>query len=149
MITPSPDLTWISDDLLGQKTPFSLFKFPISPKHEAESLTGLRRHLTASDTLPQTPTAPPRSMLPGSFPTNFDWASPDAQSPESSESLDKLDIIDVNAYTPAAVVSEHVRETGGIFAPTPGILLSPLLDAPDSRGTPEGWPIERERARYK
>ena len=136
---------FISDDLLGQKTPFgafSFFKFPISPEHEAGSLPGRRRYMTASDTLPRTPMArpPPPSMLPGSLPTNFDWVSPDAQSPESSESINEVDIIDMNEYTPAAVVSEPVRKTSGIFAPAPGILLSPLLDAPDSRGTPEGWP---------
>jgi len=73
-------------------------------------------------------------MLLGSLITNFDWVSPDAQSPESSESMDQSDIVDVNAYTPAAVVSEPMRETSGIFAPTPGILLSPLLDSLDSTG---------------
>ena len=166
MITPSPDLPWlspveltrrsgvngniayddvsmsISDDLLGQKTPFgafSLFKFP---KHEAETLPGLRRHMAASDTSPWTPmaTPPPQSMLPGPSPTNFDFDSPDVQSPESSESINRLDVINLNAYTPVAVVPERVRETSGIFTPTPGILVSPLPDAPDSRGMPKRWP---------
>ena len=110
--TPSPDLNWpssmertrrsgvncnivydgvsmlMSDGLLLQKPPFgdsSLFNSPISSKYEAESLPGLRRHMTASDTFPRTPTAPlpPQSMLPGSFPTNFDWVFPDPQSPEA------------------------------------------------------------------
>lgn len=87
-------------------------------------------------------------MLSGSLPTNLDWVSPDAPSPGSYESLDKLDIADMDAYTPAAVVSEHVREKGGIFEPIPSILLSPLLDAPNSRGTPEGGLIKRERTTY-
>ncbi|KAI9463550.1 hypothetical protein BJY52DRAFT_1210289 [Lactarius psammicola] len=158
VVTPSPGLTWlspvelrsgvngniayndvsmlISDDLVGQKTPFgtfSLSKLPISSKHEAESLSGLRRYITASNTFPRMPMALPQSMLPGSLPTDFNWASPDVQSPEGSKSTDQLDIVDVNAYTPAAVVVwEPMREASGIFAPTPGILPSPLLDAPDS-----------------
>lgn len=43
----------------------------------------------------------------------------------------------MNAYSPATAVSEPV--TSGIFALTQGIILSPLLDAADSRGTLEGW----------
>lgn len=162
--TPSPGLSWlspveltrrsggngntahdgvftaISHDSLGQKTPFdafSLSKFPISPKHGAESLFGLRRHMTASETFPRTPVAPPPSIPPGSLASSFDWVSPDAQSPGSSDSIDRFDIVDVNAYTPAIVVSEPVRKTSGIFAPTPGVFLSPLLDTPDSRGHAE------------
>jgi len=160
-ITPSPGLTWLSpveisrsalngniayddvftlnsDDLLGQKTPFcasepaSPSNFPISPKLDAESLPGLRRYMTTSVTCPQTPIARPQSLLRGPLPTNFDWVLPDAQSSESSESIDQPDVT-VNAYTPVAVVSELVGERGGIFAPTPGIFLSPLLDTQESR----------------
>ena len=127
-----------SDDLVGQKAPFcafSLSRLPISPKHEAESSPGPRRNMTTSDTYPRTPMVPPQSMLHGPLLANFDWVSPDAQSPESSGSIDRLDTADVNAYTPVTVVSELMRETRGIFAPTPDIFLSPLLesDAPDSR----------------
>lgn len=162
IITPSPGLTRLSpgeligrsavngntayddvsvlnsDDLLGQKAPFCAFSlsgFPISPKHSAESSPSHRRNMTTPDTYPRTPMAPPQSMPRGTLPTNFDWVSPDAQSPENSGSIDQLDIADVNAYTPVTVVSELMRETSGIFAPTPDIFLSPLLesDAPDSR----------------
>ncbi|KAH9040664.1 hypothetical protein EDB85DRAFT_62137 [Lactarius pseudohatsudake] len=121
----------VSDDLLGQKTlfgAFSLSEFPISPSPETESLLCLHGHMVPSDTFPRTPMAPPQS-IPGSLSTNFDWVSPDAQSPGSSESIGWLDIADADTYTPAALISEPVRETSGIFAPTPGILLSPLLDA--------------------
>jgi hypothetical protein len=174
VITPSPGLTWLSpaeltgrsavdgniaydnvptlnsDGLLGQKTPFcasSLFRFPISPNHEAESLPGFHRHTT--DTCPRTPMAPSQSMLQGPLPTNFDWVSPDAQSPESSESIDREDGSDVNAYTPVAVVSELAQEKGGIFAPTRDIFLSPLLesDAPDNRARHKH--CQWERARYQ
>ncbi|KAN0129766.1 hypothetical protein V8E53_012431 [Lactarius tabidus] len=160
-ITLSPDLTWLSpvgltgraavdeniayddvsmlnsDDLLSQKTPFcasSLSRISISPKHEGESLPVLRRHMASFDTCPRTPMAPQQSMLQEPFPTNFDWISPNAQRPESSESIDREDGFDVNPYTPVAVVSELAQEKSGIFAPTRDIFLSPLLesDAPDS-----------------
>ncbi|KAH9061367.1 hypothetical protein EDB87DRAFT_1611427 [Lactarius vividus] len=120
----------VSDDLLGQKTPFGIFslsEFPISPSPEAESLPYLRGYMVPSDTFPRTPMAPPESIL-GSLSTNFDWVSPDAQRPGSSESIGWLDIADADTYTPAALISEPVRETSRIFAPTPGILFSPLRD---------------------
>lgn len=125
-----------SDDLLGHKTPFctsSPSRSPIFPKLKAESIPDLRRYMITSDTCPRTPIAPPQSLLRGPLPTNFDWVSPGAQSSRSSESIDQLKVVGVNGYTPVDVVSELVKETRGIFAPTPGILLSPLLDAPESR----------------
>lgn len=166
IITPSPGRTWLSpvevtgrsavdeniayddismpnsDDLLSQKTPFcasSLSKFPISLEHEGESFPILSRHMASLDACPRTPMAPPQFMLQGPAPTSFDWASPHAQSPERSESIDREDGFDVN---PCPVV---VREKGGIFAPTRDIFLSSLLesDAPDSRSP--RW----ERARYQ
>ncbi|KAH9002002.1 hypothetical protein EDB86DRAFT_347432 [Lactarius hatsudake] len=127
----------VSDDLLGQKTlfgAFSLPEFPISPSPEAESLHCLRGHMVP-DTFPRTPMTPPQSILPGFLSTNFDWVSPDAQSPGSSESIGWLDIADADTYTPTALISEPVRETSGTFAPTPGILFSPLLDADSTANT--------------
>ncbi|KAH9083426.1 hypothetical protein EDB83DRAFT_2329125 [Lactarius deliciosus] len=120
----------VSDDLLGQKTlfgAFSLSEFPISPSPEAESLPCFRGHMVPSDAFPRTPMAPPQSILPGFLSTNF--VSPDAQSPGSSESIGWLDIADADTYTPAVLIPEPVRETSGIFAPTPGTLFSPLLHA--------------------
>ncbi|KAH9176423.1 hypothetical protein EDB89DRAFT_160747 [Lactarius sanguifluus] len=133
----------VSDDLLGQKTlfgAFSLSEFPISPSPEAESLPCLRGHMVPADTFPRTPMTPPQSILPGFLSTDFDWVSPGAQSPGSSESIGWLDIADADTYTPAALISEPVRETSGIFAPTPGILFSPLLDA-DSTANRSVWGI--------
>ena len=146
VITPSPGLIWLSpveltdvdeniayddvsmlnsDDLLSKKTPFcasSLFRFPISPEREGEAFPVLGRHMAPFDTCPRTPIALPQFMLQGPVPTNFDWVSPHAQSPASSESIDREDRFDVNASPPVVV-----REQDGIFAPTRDIFLSPLL----------------------